>query len=325
MVDLPAYVVSGVLAVVAGLAVFLAARYLGERAENRERTRLERRILPSGQSDLRAEIEARIRSAAKQGSDWDRKPDQPEPEPDQSDRSQYTDGRPDFPPLATVPPPTPSSTPSLPRPVPPPPMPLLPGPETSSVVDFVGARPQDEENTQFTLLLIDYYAHGLTQARRNSIASLLSAGVGVAAVITGAVIAIFRADTSGGVTASVVVSLAGAITNAIGVLFHRQANRALTHMESQTQNLRQDMRTDRETRKAIQLLDDVADSRLRDRLLAGVVLHLAQAKMPDLPGPTPPSLSITESAGLNDAADHHDASAPSAGPGTTDHRREDVR
>jgi hypothetical protein len=175
--------------------------------------------------------------------------------------------------------------------------------------------PPDGENTRFTLLLIDYYAHGLTQSRRNSAASLLSAGIGVAAVITGAMIAIFRADTAAGVTASIVVSVAGAITNAIGVLFHRQANRALAHMESQTKNLRQDMRTDRETRAAIQLLDNVTDSQLRDRLLAGVILQLAQAQMPDGTVPITPSRELKEFAGLNGSADRGAASTPNPGPG----------
>jgi hypothetical protein len=175
--------------------------------------------------------------------------------------------------------------------------------------------PPDGENTRFTLLLIDYYAHGLTQSRRNSAASLLSAGIGVAAVITGAMIAIFRADTAAGVTASIVVSVAGAITNAIGVLFHRQANRALAHMENQTKNLRQDMRTDRGTRAAIQLLDNVTDSQLRDRLLAGVILQLAQAQMPDGTVPITPSRELKEVAGLNGSADRGAATTPNPGPG----------
>lgn len=135
-------------------------------------------------------------------------------------------------------------------------------------------------NREFILLLIDYYAHGLTQARRNSMASLVSAVVGVGIVITGAVAALLSAQSGAGVTAAVVVSLSGAITNAIGVLFHRQANRALSHMEGQTQHLRQDMRTDRETRKAIELIEEVKDPDLRDRLRSAVILQLAQAELP---------------------------------------------
>ncbi|MEV5543103.1 hypothetical protein AB0L13_40410 [Saccharopolyspora shandongensis] len=138
-------------------------------------------------------------------------------------------------------------------------------------------------------MLIDYYAHGLTQARRNSFASLVSAGVGISIVIAGAAYAIFWARTSAGVSAAVVVSLSGAITNAIGALFHRQANRALAHMESQTQHLREDMRTDRETRKAVELIDEVADPHLRDKLRAGVVLQLARAELPGLQLPEPSS------------------------------------
>lgn len=138
---------------------------------------------------------------------------------------------------------------------------------------------REHENTRFILLLIDYYAHGLIQARRNSMASLVSAGVGITIVIAGAAFAIFSARSGTGVTAAIVVSISGALTNAIGVLFHRQANRALTHLEGQTQNLREDMRTDRETRKAINLISDVDDPELRNRLRAGVILQLAQAKL----------------------------------------------
>jgi hypothetical protein len=78
------------------------------------------------------------------------------------------------------------------------------------------------------------------------------------------------------------VTLAGVVTNAIGILFHRQANRALTHMEGQTQLLRQDMRSEREAREALELLIGVEDQRLRDRLRAGLILRLADATLPDL-------------------------------------------
>lgn len=142
---------------------------------------------------------------------------------------------------------------------------------------------QGSKNDSFVLILIEYYAHGLTQARRNSLASLTSAGVGIVIVIAGAAFALFWARTSVGVTAAVVISVSGAITNTIGVLFHRQANRTLSHMESQTQHLREDMRSEQETWQAIQLLSDVSDPKLRDRLRAGVVLRLAQAELPQAP------------------------------------------
>jgi hypothetical protein len=162
--------------------------------------------------------------------------------------------------------------------------------------------PPDGENTR---VLIDFYAHGLTQARRHSATSVLSAGAGVAAVIAGAMIAIVRSGTAG-VTASTVVSVAGAITSTISVLVHWQANRALAHIEGQIQNLRQEMRTDRETRQAIHLLDNVTDAPLRNSLLAGVVLQLARAELPSVTVPTPQRRDLKGSAGLNGFA-HYDA------------------
>jgi hypothetical protein len=138
-----------------------------------------------------------------------------------------------------------------------------------------------EVKDHFTPLLVAYYAHGLVQARRSSIASLASSTIGGAILMTGIAVGIFRADTSGGIYISVVTSSAGVLTNVTGVLFHRQAGRALAHMEGQTSNLRKDMKIDRDGRVAIQEVDKVADVELRDRLRAAVILQLARAKLPN--------------------------------------------
>ncbi|MYU48404.1 hypothetical protein GTV15_20705 [Streptomyces sp. SID7803] len=47
----------------------------------------------------------------------------------------------------------------------------------------------------------------------------------------------------------------------IGTLFHRRADLALKHMESQTQSLRLDMKVERDAGQAIRLLEDVDDPR----------------------------------------------------------------
>lgn len=149
---------------------------------------------------------------------------------------------------------------------------------------------ESDESDQFTRLLIEYYAHGLAQAKRSFVASLVSSVLGGMVLLAGVTLAIFKADTTGGQYASIVVSLAGVLTNATGVLFHRQSNRALQHMEGQTALLRQDMRADREARDALTLLDDVEDGTLRDRLRAGLILRLASAELPNFE----PSVQPTE-------------------------------
>jgi hypothetical protein len=134
---------------------------------------------------------------------------------------------------------------------------------------------------RFGLLLVDYYAYGLTQARRSFAVSLACSVLGGLVLIAGVAIAIFRADTNGEVYAGVVTSVAGVLTTSIGVLFHQQANRALKHMEDQTNKLRQDMKSERDAGTALELLDKVTDSGLRGRLQAALILRFSGAELPD--------------------------------------------
>jgi hypothetical protein len=155
-----------------------------------------------------------------------------------------------------------------------------------------------EESERFTRLLVEYYAHGLSQARRSSAASLVSSALGAGVLLVGVVIVVVRSGTGAGQYGSVVVTLAGAVTNAVGVLFHRQANRALQHIESQTRNLRQDMKSDRDAHDAVVLLQDVDDARLQDQLRAALVLRLTGATLPDVSVPPCASQAPSESGRL---------------------------
>jgi membrane protein implicated in regulation of membrane protease activity len=136
-------------------------------------------------------------------------------------------------------------------------------------------------NARFALLLVDYYAYGLTQARRSFAVSLACSMLGGLVLIAGVALAIFRADTNGEVYAGVVTSVAGVLTTSIGVLFHQQANRALKHMEDQTNKLRQDMKAERDAGTAVELLEKVTDNRLRGRLQAALILRFSGAELPD--------------------------------------------
>jgi hypothetical protein len=65
------------------------------------------------------------------------------------------------------------------------------------------------------------------------------------------------------------------------VLFHQQANRALKHMQEQTNNLRQDMKAERDADVAVRLLETVKDDGLRGRLQAALILRFSGAQLPD--------------------------------------------
>ncbi|MEV4880536.1 TRADD-N-associated membrane domain-containing protein [Streptomyces cyaneofuscatus] len=159
-------------------------------------------------------------------------------------------------------------------------------------------RPQPSADQNFAALLIEYYAYGLTQARRSFIVSLTCSVVGGLVLISGVGMAIFRAESTGDQYAAVTASVAGLVMTVIGTLFHRRADLALKHMESQTQSLRQDMKVERDAGQAIRLLEDVDDPALKAHLQAALILKFAAAKLPELTGvlktaepPSPPSVN----------------------------------
>ncbi|WP_369265159.1 hypothetical protein [Streptomyces sp. R35] len=144
--------------------------------------------------------------------------------------------------------------------------------------------PSHAVDRRFSKLLIEYYAYGLTQARRSFSVSLMCSVLGGLVLIAGVAMAIFKADSSGDQYASVVASVAGLLTAAIGTLFHRRADQALKHMESQTQSLRQDMKVERDASEAVRLLEEVDDPALKAHLQAALILKFSAAKLPELGG-----------------------------------------
>lgn len=136
--------------------------------------------------------------------------------------------------------------------------------------------------TRFAKLLIEYYAYGLTQARRSFSVSLICSILGGLVLISGVGMAIFKAESTGDQYASVTASVAGLVMTVIGTLFHRRADLALKHMESQTQSLRQDMKVERDAGQAIKLLEDVMDPALKAHLQAALILKFSAAELPEL-------------------------------------------
>jgi len=142
--------------------------------------------------------------------------------------------------------------------------------------------PEEKDSAKFTKLLIRYYSYGLTQARASFYVSLFASIIGGGILITGIGLAIFRADTIGDQYASIVASVAGLLTVAIGTLFHKRADAALRHMESQSRGLREDMKVERDTDQAIRLLQEVNEDHLRSHLQAALILKFSGSEMPDL-------------------------------------------
>ncbi|MFE6932939.1 hypothetical protein ACFVDT_13070 [Streptomyces sp. NPDC057699] len=144
--------------------------------------------------------------------------------------------------------------------------------------------PRPTADQRFAALLIEYYAYGLTQARRSFSVSLTCSVLGGFVLIAGIGMAIFRAESTGDLYASVTASVAGLLMAVIGTLFHRRADLALKHMESQTQSLRQDMKVERDAGQAIRLLEEVDDPALKAHLQAALILKFSAAKFPELNG-----------------------------------------
>ncbi|MFI8385811.1 hypothetical protein [Streptomyces sp. NPDC085540] len=137
-----------------------------------------------------------------------------------------------------------------------------------------------DRRDDFTPILVEYYAYGLTQARSSFATSQRFAGIGAAILLFGIGLAVWKAEGGGELYLGIVTSSAGLITTLIGQLFHRRADIALKHMADQTASLRDDRRAAETTQQAIELLDAVEDPGLRARLQAGLIMKLSGAELP---------------------------------------------
>ncbi|MFG2296920.1 hypothetical protein [Streptomyces sp. NPDC048603] len=138
-----------------------------------------------------------------------------------------------------------------------------------------------DRRDDFTPLLVEYYAYGLTQARSSFVVSQVFAAFGAGILLLGVALAVWKAETTGDLYAGIVTSSVGVVVTLIGQLFHRRADLALRHMAEQTAALRDDRRTAETTQQAVQLLADVADPALRARLQAGLIMKLSGAVLPE--------------------------------------------
>ncbi|MEU4731163.1 hypothetical protein [Streptomyces sp. NPDC023588] len=137
-----------------------------------------------------------------------------------------------------------------------------------------------DRRDDFTPILVEYYAYGLTQARSSFATSQRFAGIGAAILLCGVALAVWKAEAGGELYLGIVTGSFGLVTTLIGQLFHRRADLALKHMADQTAALRDDRRAAETTQQAIELLDTVEDAGLRARLQAGLIMKLSGAELP---------------------------------------------
>ncbi|MFD5618344.1 hypothetical protein [Streptomyces yangpuensis] len=160
----------------------------------------------------------------------------------------------------------------------------VPGPRKFE--DVGGIRTPDthahlgDRRDDFTPILVEYYAYGLTQARSSFGTSQRFAGAGAAILLLGIGLAVRKAEAGGELYLGIVTSATGLVTTLIGQLFHRRADIALRHMADQTAALRDDRRAAETTQQAIGLLETVDDPELRARLQAGLIMKLSGAELP---------------------------------------------
>ncbi|WP_330330204.1 hypothetical protein OHS33_10980 [Streptomyces sp. NBC_00536] len=158
-------------------------------------------------------------------------------------------------------------------------------------VDVGGSRPVPpvvarlgDRRDDFTPLLVEYYAYGLTQARSSFATSQRFAGFGATILLLGVGLAVWKAESTGDLYLGIVTSSVGVVVTLIGQLFHRRADLALRHMSEQTASLRDDRRAAETTQQAIGLLAQVTDPALKARLQAGLIMKLSGAELPPAEG-----------------------------------------
>ncbi|MFI5617537.1 hypothetical protein [Streptomyces sp. NPDC051567] len=162
-----------------------------------------------------------------------------------------------------------------------------PGERDPKYGDAGAARPRTRpagRYDDFTPVLVEYYAYGLTQARSSFVTSQRFAGAGAMILLFGVGLAVWKAETSGDLYLGIVTSSVGLVVALVGQLFHRRADIALKHMADQTASLRDDRRAAENTRQAVALLDEVGDPVLRSRLQAGLIMKLSGAELPPVAG-----------------------------------------
>lgn len=133
----------------------------------------------------------------------------------------------------------------------------------------IATPPESADST----LLREYYTQGISQSKVSFVASLVAACLGFLLILVACFGAIFPPPGADAALASTVTLVAGALVEAVAVLFFTQSNRARILMSDMHDRLRTDRKADREFDKAMILVDEVHTPALKDQLKVDVARH----------------------------------------------------
>ncbi|WP_159080218.1 helix-turn-helix domain-containing protein [Nocardia suismassiliense] len=135
----------------------------------------------------------------------------------------------------------------------------------------IAATPAPEQpadpGTQHQGFWSDFLQQALSQAHATFRCAIFFTSVGALILLTGACLAIVNARTAdGGVYMPILAGLGGLLITTISGAFTVHANKARRHLTDQAALIHQAIQSDRVLSQALQLIDCVEDSHLRDRL-----------------------------------------------------------
>ncbi|MGM1057849.1 TRADD-N-associated membrane domain-containing protein [Saccharothrix sp. Mg75] len=114
--------------------------------------------------------------------------------------------------------------------------------------------------------LFDFYSQAFKQAEITFRMSFIFMAIGAAVVLVGGGLALLRGGGPGLNYAALVSSVSGVIIGTCGGAFALHANRARKHLTEQAEKIEKDLQSDRRVQQTLQLIEQVDDQVLRDRL-----------------------------------------------------------
>jgi hypothetical protein len=120
-------------------------------------------------------------------------------------------------------------------------------------------------------MLVEVYSQAISQMKSSFILSQTFAAAGALTLLVGVVLAIFRASTNGQQIAAILTTVVGLVTDLTAGLFFVQSNRARKHLETQTIQLRDDVRLGELVEQAEAVVCRVDDVSRRDDLRTQIV------------------------------------------------------
>ncbi|MEV5832216.1 hypothetical protein [Nocardia sp. NPDC052112] len=126
------------------------------------------------------------------------------------------------------------------------------------------AQPELEVRRQ--TFFYEFLRQALSQAENTFRISMIFMSAGAVILLIGAALALTNAGKQDGNHTPIVTSLGGVLIATCGGAFTIHANRARNHLTKQADLIYQNMQSDHTLKQALQLIDQVEDKDLRDRL-----------------------------------------------------------